>query len=333
MYLKKIIRESLNWSDKDTINWDKDKSFSEDPNFSSDPNWTTSPEKSYWVQGSAGSTSQSGPGSSGEGETMGEEDGLDFSDDFNWVKDIAEHPNYNGHPQGVVYLHDHDEINEFCDIIENYNGGKLPRGNVRINLHQALEDSRDEMEGSDYDPYNAVISASFFVEKKVPGLLSVGYWGYSVYDDGIRDWLAYGDTYNQDYHLYINLSQVREIFDNYQNPELINESEKDGFDWIRDMEIYISPIHLNPSERYKITSLKGNALESYMEDGDLNSIDPYDTIFVMDSSECFQDKNGKTYDYYEDGLGIRQVWLIGEDDPQEVRGWVEINGMTVVKIY
>lgn len=154
--------------------------------------------------------------------------------DFDWIKTVSEHPNYKGHPQGVVYLYDHDEIDEFCDIIENYNGGVLPRSSARSNLHQGLEHTRDELESSDYDPSNAVISASFFVERKVPGVLSVGYWGYEVDKRDISDWLSYDDTFNREYYLYSNLDQVRKVFEDYQNPELIKESDED-WDWIKDV--------------------------------------------------------------------------------------------------
>lgn len=233
----KELDESLNWSDKDTINWDKDKLFnSQDPSFSPDANWTTSPERSYWVQGSTGGSSESGPGSSGEGETMDEEDELEFGGDFDWAKDVEVHPNYNGHPQGIVYLYNHDEIDEFCNIIENYNGGELPRGNARTNLHNGLELRRDELEGEGYDISKALLSVSFFVETNKPGLLSVGYWNYRVTDDEIYEWLEDDSyTFNNEYELYVNLNQVKKVFENYQNPELMKESIDSDWDWVNDM--------------------------------------------------------------------------------------------------
>ena len=218
------LDESLNWSDNDTASWDKDKNFSTDPTFITDPNWASSPEKSYWVQGSTGGSSESG------------EDVNESEEDWGWLENTQIHPNYKGHPQGVVYLYDHDEIDEFCDIIENYNGGVLPRGDARGNLHQGLEHTRDELESSDYDPSNAVISASFFVERKEPGLLSVGYWGYEVDERDISSWLHYGDTFNKDYHQYSNLDQVRKVFEDYQNPELIKESDFD-INWIKEIDL------------------------------------------------------------------------------------------------
>jgi hypothetical protein len=215
------LDESLEWVDKDNT-YGGDERFSTDPTWKGDDNWSTNPERSYWKQGDAGS--------SGGGEDVNESD-----EDWSWLEDTGEHPSYNGHPQGVVYLRDHDEIDEFCDIIENYNGGELPRGGARENLHSGLENSRDELEGSDYDPSNAVLSASFFVERKIPGILSVGYWGYDVGHYDITEWLSYEDTFNQEYHLYTNLNQVREIFKDYQNPKLIKESEED-WGWIDDIK-------------------------------------------------------------------------------------------------
>jgi len=121
----------------------------------------------------------------------------------------------------VVYLYDHDEIDEFCDIIENYNGGVLPRGDARHNLHNGLEYRRNDLETDERDISEAVLSASFFVERKWPGVLSVGYWDYDVDHETIREWFHYdGSTFNKEYRLYTNLNDVRKVFEDYQNPEL-----------------------------------------------------------------------------------------------------------------
>ena len=155
--------------------------------------------------------------------------------DWDWVKDVGEHPNYNGHPQGVVYLYDHDEIDEFCDIIEKYNGGVLPRGDVRNNLHNGLEYRRNDLEADERDISEAVLSASFFVERGNPGVLSVGYWDHDVDHETIRGWFKYdGSNFNEEYRLYTNLNDVRKVFEDYQNPELIKESDED-WDWIKDV--------------------------------------------------------------------------------------------------
>lgn len=169
--IKKLLRETLKeasgwtddkdstyWSD-DSVHWSSDKSFSD-----KDPDWDPSLGKSYWKQG-PGSTG-GGESSGGGEETVKEEEDLESEEDpFSWLRDSEEHPNYNGHPQGVVYLYDHDEIDEFCDIIENYNGGVLPRGDARHNLHNGLEFRKNDLELDEGDISEAVLSASFFVEK------------------------------------------------------------------------------------------------------------------------------------------------------------------------
>lgn len=213
--IKKLLRESLNWGDKDTP-W-SDTSFSnKDNSYGEDSTWKIDPDKSYWKK------SESGGGSSSEGETVTEDEEMEIEEDpFSWLRDSEVHPNYNGHPQGVVYLHGHDEIDEFCDIIANYNGGVLPRGDARHNLHRGLESRRDDLELDERDISEAVLSASFFVERKLPGVLSVGYWDYDVDHETIREWFHYdGSTFNQEYRLYTNLNDVRKVFEDYQNPEL-----------------------------------------------------------------------------------------------------------------
>jgi hypothetical protein len=222
-YIKAIknwgLKESLNWGDKDSVSWAGDPNWSTDPNYTEDPNWKSDPKKSYWEKSEEGGSSSGG--STGGGETVTEEEDLETEDPFSWLRDTEEHPNYNGHPQGVVYLHGHDEIDEFCDIIENYNGGILPRGDARENLHRGLEYRRNDLEEDERDASEAVLSASFFVERGKPGVLSVGYWDYDVDHETIREWFNYDDqNFNQEYRLHTNLNDVRKVFDGYQNPEL-----------------------------------------------------------------------------------------------------------------
>ena len=225
--IKKLLRETLKetsgWTDdkdstywsNDTIHWASDTSFS-----GKDPDWDTSLGKSYWKQG-PGSTGGESSGS-GEETVKEEEEDLESEEDpFSWLRDSEVHPNYNGHPQGVVYLYDHNEIDEFCDIIEKYNGGVLPRGDARENLHRGLEYRRNDLEEDERDASEAVLSASFFVERGKPGVLSVGYWDYDVDHETIREWFNYDDqNFNQEYRLHTNLNDVRKVFDGYQNPEL-----------------------------------------------------------------------------------------------------------------
>ncbi len=142
--------------------------------------------------------------------------------DWDWLEGTKEHANYNGHPQGIVKIYDHDEIDRIVDIIDNYNG--FPSTTDRINIHQGLEDRRDELEafsedGEDYG--EAVLSVSFFVEKERrgfgPNALTLGYWPYEVDEGGINEWLGHKLTYNKEYELYEDIEQVEQAFKQFQN--------------------------------------------------------------------------------------------------------------------
>lgn len=142
--------------------------------------------------------------------------------DWDWLEDTKEHANYNGNPQGIVKIYDHDEIDRIVDVIDNYNG--FPSTTDRINIHQGLEDRRDELEelsegGEDYG--EAVLSVSFFVEKERrgfgPNALTLGYWPYEVDERGINEWLGHELTYNKEYELYEDIEQVEQAFKQFQN--------------------------------------------------------------------------------------------------------------------
>ena len=145
--------------------------------------------------------------------------------EWDWLEDTREHANYNGHPQGIVKIYDHDEIDRICDVIDNYNG--FPAKTDRSNLHGGLEYRRDELDGmsaeDDFDYGEAMLSVTFFVEKEPkgygPNLLSVGYWPYEVDERDIEDWLAQDDTYNREYEKYDSIEQVENLFKDYQKPE------------------------------------------------------------------------------------------------------------------
>lgn len=70
--IKKILKESLNWSDSD-------ESYGNDEKFSNDPSWknfeTGAP--SYWEQGDAGPSGDEGGGDMNE------------SDDMDWIRDVS----------------------------------------------------------------------------------------------------------------------------------------------------------------------------------------------------------------------------------------------------
>tara|TARA_R110002153_G_C13264069_1_gene492677 strand:- start:237 stop:710 length:474 start_codon:yes stop_codon:yes gene_type:complete len=145
--------------------------------------------------------------------------------DFDWVKDVGVHPNYKGHPQGIVILRNHQEINEFCDIIDNYNGGKTEFSNRACDdLHQGLEERKyelEEMSAEDGEDYGeAILSGSFFVEKRNPNKLTFGYWPYDIDEESIMYWLMDGSTFNREYQRYDSVDVVKNIFKNYKNPDL-----------------------------------------------------------------------------------------------------------------
>ena len=141
--------------------------------------------------------------------------------DFSWIYDVRVHGNYNGHPQGIVKIYDHDEINRLVDVIDIYNGFKS--FSTRNDLHNALEARRDELEemseNDDFDYGEAMLSVTFFAEKEPHGYgrnaLTIGYWSYEVDERDIRDWLDYDYTYNRDYENYDSIEQVEDLFKNY----------------------------------------------------------------------------------------------------------------------
>ena len=150
-----------------------------------------------------------------------------FEGDMSWIEDIEPHKNYKGHPQGIVLLHNHQEIDEFCDIIDNYNGGRTGSSNRAAgDLHHGLENRRNElaeMSAEDDEDYGeAMLSVSFFVEKRRPNKLTIGYWPYNVSEDEmyISDWLDGDFTFNKEYQIYESINQLKTIFKNYKNPVL-----------------------------------------------------------------------------------------------------------------
>lgn len=150
-----------------------------------------------------------------------------FEGDMSWIEDIEPHKNYKGHPQGIVLLHNHQEIDEFCDIIDNYNGGRTEGSNRACDdLHHGLENRRNELEEmsaeDDEDYGEAMLSVSFFVEKRSPNKLTIGYWPYDVSEDEmyISDWLDGDFTFNKEYQIYESINQLKTIFKNYKNPLL-----------------------------------------------------------------------------------------------------------------
>ncbi len=203
---KQNIKEGSGWTDEKDSVWGQNTWSDTDKYFSKDPDWEPNPDKSYWKQGSSGE------------ETVKEEDELlGDENSFDWIDKEKVTPNYEGFPQGVVYLRDHDEIDMFVNLINKINpkdfGGR--HINYVNHMHDALEGRRDELEAEGYDSSDAIISASFFVEKGYPNGLSIGYWGYEVSDVDIGWWLKEDETFNGEYDLYTSLSDLEKILKYY----------------------------------------------------------------------------------------------------------------------
>jgi len=193
------LDESLEWSDKDN-SYSNDEKFSNDTSWKTDDNWTPNPDKSYWKQGSTGGDTSSSDDSVNEG-----------FDDLDWLKDIKETPNYNGFPQGVVYVKNHAEIDMVEEIIGKLNPKKIIETDSWKqswpHIHNGLEDRRDEVEDEGYD--QPPITISFFVEKDYPGGLMCGYWTYEVNQEEIQEWLNYGYTFNKEYRIYNDVHELK----------------------------------------------------------------------------------------------------------------------------
>ncbi len=56
-----------------------------------------------------------------------------------------------------------------------------------------------------------------------PNKLTIGYWPYDVSEDkmSINDWLDGDYTFNKDYQIYNNFNELKPIFKNYKNPNLL----------------------------------------------------------------------------------------------------------------
>ena len=162
-----------------------------------------------------------------------EDEHLSESTDFGWVDDVKPSPNYQGHPQGVVHLKSHDEINEFFKIIGSV--GYLDRNQVSEEVHESLEYSISQQQ--DVQDYAGVVdyvyrpstTVSFFISKKDPTKYDVGFWNDSIGDEEVNEWL---DDYGceividcDNWKVYTDISQIRSLFNG------VNEN----FDWAEDI--------------------------------------------------------------------------------------------------
>lgn len=149
--------------------------------------------------------------------------------DFDWIKQTPEAPNYNGHPQGVVYLRSHNEISEFLKLLKDYNGGWLgPYNSGYDDFYEVFDDILTYSESVDPNE-EPILSVSFFVKKPYPNKLISGYWEHPVDNGDVEDYIYLDSNVinKTNWKIYDNLSDVKLIF-----KQLVKESE--DFDWIKD---------------------------------------------------------------------------------------------------
>lgn len=160
---------------------------------------------------------------------------LKESSDFDWIKDVEATPNYQGHPQGVVYLKTHKEIEEFFDLLSIYGmvgKRKTDIENTKRDFHNALDGTIDRIESDEWDGYDdwvPVISASFFISKKDPTKYITGYWDFDVDKESVDDWIK-GDCEDEsidcnNWRLYKDISEIKELFNYYYTPQSLHKTK------------------------------------------------------------------------------------------------------------
>jgi len=160
---------------------------------------------------------------------------LKESSDFDWIKDVVATPNYQGHPQGVVYLKTHKEIEEFFDLLSIYGmvgKRKTDIENTKRDFHNALDGTIDRIESDEWDGYDdwvPVISASFFISKKDPTKYITGYWDFDVDEKSVDDWIK-GDCEDEsidcnNWRLYKDISEIKELFNYYYTPQSLHKTK------------------------------------------------------------------------------------------------------------
>ena len=206
--IKKILKESLNWSDSD-------ESYGNDEKFSNDPSWknfeTGAP--SYWEQGDAG------PSGDGGGEDMNE------SDDMDWIRDVSgEIPDENnrttidlksflldfmdGEPDFVEMLYEFEVILPTEEYVDNqgdmeewFNGEwENPENMIWVDdypiitnyeILEYLDGGCDKWEYLDYDTPNYQLDTGTFTNRYIFKRKSDGrFFSIDVYGDsyeGVTD--------------------------------------------------------------------------------------------------------------------------------------------------
>lgn len=225
-------------------------------------------------------------------DTFADQDDLTFDiisngineSEFGWIDDegIEASPNYQGHPQGVVHLKNHDEIDEFIDLIVKHNGGEEFTKAHRKDYHTALEDTRDRHEAGDtYGDWIPAITASFFISKKDPTKYDTGYWDYDVEEDTVQDWLDDHGCEDEvidcdNWKIYTDISQLRTLFNDYRG-EVLHKTKSGKPINVGDKVKVIDPDSNQYGEVLEVEHLVGG--DGYEKHGGAFQTVDYDTTY------------------------------------------------------
>ena len=110
-----------------------------------------------------------------------------------------------------------------------------------------------------------------------------------------------------------------------KDDNLMESKEPTGLEWIEDVIPTIPAKDLKPKDRFQIVSIEGRSFEEYMKDSDLEKLDPYKTIFIMDDEGCFLTKGGGQVTEYNDD--VTDIWL--QEDGNTHGGWVLVDEIIV----
>lgn len=249
--------------------------------------------------------------------------------EFNWVDDIGELPNYQGHPQGVVHLRSHAEITEFFDLIGGTYGIIGKRKNelekTKSDFHNALDEtilSFESEEWGGYDDWVPAISASFFISKQDPTKYDTGYWDYDVDEGSVEDWLVNQGCEEEiidceNWKIYTDISQLRTLFNDYTG-EVLHKTKSGKPIKVGDKVKVIDPASNQYGEVLEVEHLVGG--DGYEKHGGAFQTVDYDTLYfaghevehAQDLKEDFEWTNGvkPKVDKVEDMIHVGAVYKI-----------------------
>ena len=138
----------------------------------------------------------------------------EFDDVDAWIESEPTVPNYNGHPQGVVYVRTHEDIETFFDIIEKYNlqscgkkGEHLMWGG-RTSAHKDLNSLHNPEQTNG-------LTMFFFVRKPKDDRLCIDHTPFILGDtETIGNYLIDMDAFNKEYGIY-DMYDFKKLFDIY----------------------------------------------------------------------------------------------------------------------